>query len=153
MPTSALQEGDLRASVISRFRRVATAPDQERKFPVGPASAKKLGYDLAEIDALPSTVTESFCGVGNPFLIGEPLPGQTVLDLGCGAAFDTLLAAHRVGASGKVIGVDMTPEMIAKAQSNAESLGVLNIELLLGEVEVLPLADSSIDLVTSNGCQ
>jgi SAM-dependent methyltransferase len=142
---------DLRASVIDRFRRIATAPNQERKFPIGPASAKKLGYDAAEVDALPSSVTESFCGVGNPFLMDEPLPAQTVLDLGSGAGFDALLAAQMVGQHGKVIGLDMAPEMIAKARSNAESLGVMNVELLLGEVEALPLADSSVDLVISNG--
>ena len=119
MPTRASRRDDLRATVIDRFRRVATAPDQERKFPVGPESAKKLGYEPAEIAALPSAVTESFCGVGNPFSIGEPQPGQTVLDLGCGAGFDALLAAQSVGATGKVIGVDMTPEMIAKARTNA----------------------------------
>ena len=85
MPTNDPQWDDLRASVIDRFRRVAAAPDLERKFPIGPASAKRLGYDPAEVDALPASVTESFCGVGNPFLIGKPLPGQTVLDLGCGA--------------------------------------------------------------------
>jgi SAM-dependent methyltransferase len=151
MPTGDLREGDLRASVIDRFRSVATAPYQERKFDIGPESAKNLGYDPAEVDALPTSVTESFCGVGNPFSLGEPQPGQTVLDLGCGSGFDTLLAARRVGASGKVIGVDMTPEMIAKARTNAESLGVMNVEFLLGEVEALPLPDSSVDLVISNG--
>src|SRR4051812_49117382 len=75
MPTRDSPEGDLRTSVIDRFRRVATAPDQERKFPIGPASAKRLGYDPAEVDALPASVTESFCGVGNPFSMGDPLPG------------------------------------------------------------------------------
>jgi ubiquinone/menaquinone biosynthesis C-methylase UbiE len=137
--------------VIDRFRRVAAAPDLERKFPIGPASAKRLGYDAAEVDALPASVTESFCGVGNPISLGEPQPGQTVLDLGCGAGFDTLLAAQRVGTSGEIIGVDMTPEMIAKARCAAESLGVMNIEFLLGEIEALPLADSSVDLAISNG--
>ena len=117
MPTESQQPRTLRASVIDRFRRVAIAPDQERKFPVGPESAKKLGYEPAEVDAFPSAVTESFCGVGNPFSLGQPLPGQTVLDLGCGAGFDTLLAAKRVGPNGKVIGMDMTPEMIAKART------------------------------------
>jgi SAM-dependent methyltransferase len=151
MPTTDSQEGALRASVIDRFRRAATAPDQERKFPVGPESAKKLGYDAAEVDALPASVTESFCGVGNPLSLGEPQPGQTVLDLGCGAGFDTLLAAQRVGTSGKVIGVDMTPEMIAKARSNAASLGLMNVEVVLGEIDALPLSDSSVDLVISNG--
>ena len=151
MPTKAPQRDVLRASIIDRFRRVANAPEQERKFPVGPDSAKRLGYEPAEVDALPSIVTESFCGVGNPFSLGEPQPGQTVLDLGCGAGFDTLLAAQGVGASGKVIGVDMTPEMIAKARRNVEALGLANIELILCEIEALPLADSSVDLVISNG--
>ncbi len=151
MPTTAPRWDDLRASVIDRFRKVATAPDQERKFPVGPMSAKRLGYDPAEVDDLPSSVTESFCGVGNPFLMGEPLPAQTVLDLGCGAGFDTLLAARRVGPHGKVIGVDMTPEMIAKARTHVETLGLMNVEFVLGEVEALPLAACSADLLISNG--
>jgi len=137
--------------VIDRFRWVATAPDQERKFPVGPESAKKLGYEPAEVDALPFAVTESFCGAGNPFSLGQPLPGETVLDLGCGAGFDTLLAAQRVGPNGKVIGLDMTPEMIAKARHNASLLGVTNIEFIQGEIESLPLPDASVDLVISNG--
>ena len=145
MPTNAPQGDTLRASVIDRFRRVATAPDQERKFPVGPESAKTLGYQVAEVDAFPSAVTESFCGVGNPFSMGKPQPGQIVLDLGCGAGFDTLLAARRVGASGKVMGIDMTPEMIAKARTNAKNLGLMNVELVLGETEDLPLPDASIE--------
>jgi SAM-dependent methyltransferase len=151
MPATDPQVDALRASVIDRFRRVATAPDQERRFPVGPESAKKLGYDAVQIDALPGFVTESFWGVGNPFLMSEPLPGQTILDVGCGAGFDTLLAAQNVGPNGWVIGVDMTPQMIAKARCAAESLGLMNVEFLLGEVEALPLADSSVDLVISNG--
>ena len=151
MPTQSQQPDNLRASVIDRFRKVATAPDQETKFPVGPESAKKLGYDPCEVDALPSAVTESFCGVGNPFSMGEPQPGQTILDLGCGAGFDTLLAAQRVGPNGKVIGIEMTPEMIVKARNNAETLGLANVELFLGEIEHLPLPDASVDLVISNG--
>jgi arsenite methyltransferase len=96
MPHETSHPGDLRASVIDRFSRIATAPEQERGFPVGPESAKRLGYDDAEVDALPASLTESFCGVGNPFRLGEPQSGQVVLDLGCGAGFDTLLAAKRV---------------------------------------------------------
>src|SRR5271157_2742638 len=151
MPTQTQQPENLHDSVIDRFRKVAIAPDQERRFPVGPESAKKLGYFPAEVDALPSAVTESFCGVGNPFSLGDPQPAQTVLDLGCGAGFDTLLTARRVGATGTVIGVDMTPEMIVKARTNAENLGLMNVELVLGEIEDLPLPDASFDLVISNG--
>jgi arsenite methyltransferase len=142
---------DLRASVIDRFSRIATTPDQERKFPVGPESAKKLGYDPADVDAMPSAVTESFCGVGNPFSLGEPQPGQTVLDLGCGAGFDTLLAERKVGTSGKVVGLDITPEMIAKACHNATLLDATNVMFLLWEMESLPITDASVDLVISNG--
>ncbi len=95
------------ASVINRFRMVATAPHRERTFPVGAESAKWLGYDAAVVDTLPPTLTESFCGVGNPFALGEPQPDHVVLDLGCGAGFDTLLAAQSVGPNGKVIGLDL----------------------------------------------
>ncbi len=151
MPTQSQQPENLRDSVIDRFRKVATAPEQERKFPVGPESAKKLGYEPAEVDALPSAAIESFCGVGNPFSMGDPQPGQTVLDLGCGAGFDTLLAARRVGFTGKVIGVNMTPDMITKARHNASLLGMSNVCFIEGEIENLPLPDVSVDLVISNG--
>ena len=96
----------IRAAVEQRFAQVARSPGKERKFPVGPASAKKLGYDPPEIDALPTSVTESFCGVGNPLGLGEVRPGQVVLDLGSGPGMDSLLAARRVGPTGKVVGVD-----------------------------------------------
>jgi arsenite methyltransferase len=94
MPTTT---AEIRAAVEQRFAQVARSPDQETKFPVGPASAKKLGYDPQEIDALPPSVTESFCGVGNPLGLGELLPGQTVLDLGSGPGLDSLCAARRAG--------------------------------------------------------
>jgi arsenite methyltransferase len=145
------QPENLRASVIDHFSQIATMPAEERKFPVGPESAKKLGYDAAEVDALPSAVTESFCGVGNPFSLGEPEPGQIVLDLGCGAGFDALLAAKKVSPNGKVIGIDMTPEMIAKAHHNASLLGVSNVMFLRWEIESLPIRDASVDLMISNG--
>jgi len=151
MTTEFRQLSNLRASVIDRFRGVAIAPAQERKFPVGPESARKLGYAPSEVDALPSAVTESFCGVGNPFSMGAPQPGQSILDLGCGAGFDSLLAARCVGPSGKAIGIDMTPEMLAKARHNASLIGVTNVEFFRGEIESLPLPDGSVDVVISNG--
>jgi SAM-dependent methyltransferase len=141
----------IRAAVEQRFAQVARSPKQERKFPVGPASAKKLGYDPQEIDALPPSVTESFCGVGNPLGLEEVRPGQAVLDLGSGPGLDSLLAARRVGPSGKVIGVDLCPEMVEKALRNASLLGLHNVEFVNTRIENLPLPDGSVDVVISNG--
>ena len=118
MPTQSEQPDDLRGSVIDRFGKVADTPSQERKFPVGPEIAKKLGYEHAEVDALPSAVTESFCGVGNPFSLDDPQLGQTVLDLGCGAGLDTLLAARKVTPNGKGSLLDGLSHIILDAGSN-----------------------------------
>ena len=111
-----ITDNEIRNQIRERFARIAESPDSERVFPVGPESAKQLGYDAEEIDALPSKVTESFSGVGNPLALGELNAGQSVLDLGCGAGLDSILAARRVGATGKVTGVDMTDAMLDKAQ-------------------------------------
>jgi len=142
---------EIRAAVEQRFAQVARSPEQERKFPVGSASAKKLGYDPPEIDALPASVTESFCGVGNPLGLGDVRPGQTVLDLGSGPGMDSLLAARRVGPTGKVVGVDLCPEMVEKARRNAGLLGLHNVEFVNAGIEKLPLPDASVDVVISNG--
>lgn len=142
---------ELRATVKDRFAKVAQAPDQETRFPVGPASAKKLGYDPNEIDALPPSATDSFCGVGNPLGLGELRAGETVLELGSGPGMDSLLAARRVGPTGKVVGVDLCDEMIAKARHNAELLSLNNVEFVKAEIEQLPLPDESADVVISNG--
>jgi SAM-dependent methyltransferase len=142
---------EISAAVEQRFAQVARLPDQERKFPVGPASAKNLGYDPQEIDALPISVTESFCGVGNPLGLGAVLPGQTVLDLGSGPGLDSLLAARRVGPTGKVVGVDLCLEMVEKARRNAVLLGLHNVEFLHAGIEKLPLPDASVDVAISNG--
>ena len=141
----------IRARIEERFVRVALEPQEKQPFSIGPDSAKRLGYDAAEIDALPPTVTESFAGVGNPLGLGEIAPGQTVLDLGSGAGMDSLLAARRVGRAGKVIGVDVTEAMLAKARRNASALGVENVEFRRAEAADLPLPDGSVDVVISNG--
>ncbi len=123
----------------------------ERKFPVGPDSARRLGYDAAEIDALPPRATESFAGVGNPLALGALRAGEVVLDLGCGAGMDCLLAAGRVGPTGRVIGVDTTGPMVEKARANALAAGVGNAEFHLGEADHLPFDDGTVDVVISNG--
>ena len=141
----------IRQMVEERFVKVATAPHDERKFPVGPESAKALGYDANEIDTLPRSVTESFCGVGNPLRLRELGPGETVLDLGSGAGLDCILAAQKVGPAGKVIGVDMTDAMVDQAQHNVGVIGLGNVEVRQGHLEELPLEDDSVDVVISNG--
>jgi len=141
----------IQAAVSERFTRVALSPGEERRFPVGPDSAKTLGYDPEEIDGLPFSVTESFSGVGNPLALGEVCPGETVLDLGSGSALDSILAARRVGPTGKVIGVEMTPAMIDKARANVQALGLKNVEFLHAGIEEIPLPDASADLAMSNG--
>ena len=141
----------IRARIEERFVRVALEPQEKQPFAIGPDSAKRLGYDAAEIDALPPTVTESFAGVGNPLGLGEITPGQTVLDLGSGAGMDSLLAARRVGRAGKVIGVDVTEAMLVKARRNASALGVENVEFRRAEAADLPLPDGAADVVISNG--
>src|SRR5262245_58922184 len=142
---------EIRAAVEQHFAQVARSPDQEQKFPVGPASAKKRGYDPQEIDALPPSVTESFCGVGNPLGLGDVRPGQAVLDLGSGPGVDSLLAARRVGPTGKVVGVDLCPEMVEKVRRNAGLLGLRNVEFVQAGIEKLPLSDGAVDVVISNG--
>lgn len=146
-PTSA----ELQASVKARFAQVARSPEQERKFPIGPASAKTLGYDPQEIDDLPQAVSESFCGVGNPLGLGELSAGHTVLDLGSGPGLDSVLAARRVGPTGQVVGVDLCDEMIAKARQNADLLDLNNVEFMNAQIERVPLPDESVDVVISNG--
>ncbi|MEJ5357882.1 MAG: arsenite methyltransferase [Desulfobacterales bacterium] len=111
--------------------------------------AEKIGYSPEELEQVPEGANLGL-GCGNPVALAALEQGQTVLDLGSGAGFDCFLAARAVGPTGRVIGVDMTPEMIAKARSNAERAGVRNVEFRLGEIEALPVADRTIDVILSN---
>jgi SAM-dependent methyltransferase len=141
----------IRADIKRRFAAVAVSPQQEKKFPVGAASAKRLGYDGAEIDAMPTSVTNSFAGVGDPLALGQLREGNTVLDLGCGAGLDSIRASRRVGPAGRVIGVDFSVEMVEKAKRNAKAVGANNAEFRNGEADALSVEDGSVDIVISNG--
>lgn len=112
-------------------------------------SAGLLGYSDREMDAVPEGADLGL-GCGNPTAIAALRPGQTVLDLGAGGGFDCFIAAHQVGPTGKVIGVDMTPDMVALARSNARKVKATNVEFRLGEIEHLPVADASVDVILSN---
>jgi SAM-dependent methyltransferase len=111
--------------------------------------SKDIGYTDDEIKAVPEGANLGL-GCGNPIALASLKPGETVLDLGSGAGFDCFLAAARVGKGGKVIGVDMTPEMLDKARANAQKGGYKNVEFRLGEIEHLPVADNSADVIISN---
>jgi len=141
----------VQAQIQERFGRIAATPEEEQRFPVGPESAKRLGYEPEEIDRLPRPVTLSFCGVGCPLALEELHPGETVLDLGCGAGLDCFLAARRVGPAGTVVGVDMTENMIDKARHHATALGLENVMFFLGRVESLPLDDETVEVAIANG--
>lgn len=142
----------LRAEVRTMYSRVATSPDGEFHFHRGPGyAATSLGYDAAELAALPADVTSSFAGVGNPHAIGRMPGGATVVDIGCGAGTDLLLAARRVGPHGRAIGVDMTHEMRQRASEGAAACGLGNVEVRDGDATRLPVEDRSVDVVISNG--
>jgi len=114
------------------------------------ASLKTIGYSEDEIKNLPTTVTGASCGCGNPAGLADLKEGETVLDLGAGGGIDCLLAAEKVGPKGKVIGVDLSEEMIKLAKKNAEKMKVKNVEFRLGDMENLPVEDETIDVVISN---
>lgn len=113
------------------------------------AQARTLGYSSEDLAAIPAGANLGL-GCGNPVALASLQPGQTVLDLGAGAGFDAFLAARAVGPTGRVIGVDMTPEMVTKARANARKSAYANIEFRLGEIEALPVADASVDVIISN---
>ncbi len=142
----------LRSEVSKIYSRVATDPDGDFHFHRGPAYASEfLGYDPGELAALPAECTASFAGIANPHTIASILQGETVLDIGCGAGMDLLLAARRVGPNGRAIGVDMTKTMRDRARASAAAAGANNVEVHESDATALPLPDASVDVVISNG--
>ena len=141
----------LREEVKIKYREVALDPNGKYHFHTGRYLAKYLGYDQNFVASLPDAAVESFSGVANPFSLQPLSKGERVVDVGSGAGFDSFVAAHQVGATGKVIGVDMTAEMVAKSRSTACKLGLTNVEFREGLAEQLPIDDAWADVVISNG--
>jgi SAM-dependent methyltransferase len=140
----------LKTEIRKTYASVSESPETEFIFPTGRAWAEDLGYP-PELASVPDATVESFAGVANPFSLGALERGERVLDLGSGAGTDSLVAAQMVGADGAVAGIDMTPEMVAKARASADRMGLGNVSFTEGEAERLPFAAESFDVVISNG--
>jgi len=140
----------LKSEIKKTYARVSTKPEEDFMFPTGRAWAEDLEYPV-ELTGVSDLAVESFAGVANPFSLGRLEPGERVLDLGCGAGTDSLVAAQMVAPEGSVVGIDMTREMLDKARRAAGVMGAGNVEFVESEAEQLPLADASFDVVISNG--
>jgi arsenite methyltransferase len=151
MTTRTLDVQDLRTRVRQMYRDVALHPERDYHFETGRALAVRLGYPADELDAVPAGAVDSFAGVGHFLDLADIRAGETVLDLGSGSGLDSLLAARRVGGNGRVIGVDMTDEQLAKARVLAVGAGLGQVEFRHGYLEDPPVPDSSVDVVISNG--
>jgi SAM-dependent methyltransferase len=147
-----LDVATLKREIQTIYGRVATSPDGQFHFHRGPAYAvERLGYDAALLATLPADVTASFAGVGNPHAIAPMPKGAVVLDIGCGAGMDLLLAARAVGPHGHAIGVDMTESMRCRAAVGAAACGFDHVEVRDGDATSLPVETGSVDVVISNG--
>ena len=141
----------LRTQVRDKYRDVANDPHGTHHFHTGRPLATRLGYDQAVVDSLPDRAVESFAGVGNPFSLRRLETGERVVDVGSGAGFDSLIAATQVGPNGRVIGIDMTPEMLTKSRATAGQLDFDHVEFREGLAETMPVEDGWADVVISNG--
>ena len=142
---------ELREEVKSKYREVALEPHGDYHFHTGRRLAAKLGYDDAVVDPMPDAAVESFAGMANPLSLRPVQRGERVVDLGAGGGFDCFIAAQQVGPEGRVVGVDMTEEMLEKSRNTARLMGLDHLEFREGIIEELPVADGWADMVISNG--
>lgn len=141
----------LRSAIREEYKTVADNPDHGFHFHTGRPLASMLGYDTAWLEGIPEESIASFAGTGNPFTLGELKPGDRIVDVGSGAGIDSLIAAKMVGPTGRVVGVDMTPAMLAKARKAGQDAGLKNVEFREGFGEALPVYEGWADVVISNG--
>ena len=141
----------LREEVKSKYRDVARNPHGEHHFHTGRPLARRLGYDSSLVDSMPDAAVESFAGVANPFSLRALDSGEKVVDAGSGGGFDCFVAANQVGPQGKVVGIDMLPEMLEKSRKTTALMGLTQVEFREGLLEKIPVQDGWADVVISNG--
>jgi arsenite methyltransferase len=142
---------DLRQAISQEYEAVAQTPDKGFHFHTGRRLAAIVEYQPEWLEGIPESVIDSFAGTGNPFSVGTIVPGESVIDIGCGAGIDSFIAAKKVGPTGRVIGVDMTEAMLDKARKARESMGYSQLHFEHGIMEDLPIADNWGDVIISNG--
>lgn len=141
----------IRRAILRKYAQVAISSQGQFRYPTGRAGLAGQGYDAALLARLPQAALDGFVGVGNPLSLALPRPGETVLDIGCGAGVDTLLAALLVGPDGLALGLEFSPAMAAVGQANQRRSGLANARFVQGSAEALPLADACCDVIISNG--
>ena len=153
MTTQITQEDleQISAGIRRKYARVADNPEGQFKYPTGRAGLEALKYDTTLIGRLPDEVAASYCGIGNPFSLGEIRGGDAVLDIGCGAGVDAILAAMMTGPGGNVVGVDIVPEMLERAEANLKRMDLRHVTFQSDSGEHLPFPDCHFDVVISNG--
>jgi len=151
METLAVDPSALREEVKNKYRDVACNPHGEFHFHTGRPLTRRLGYDEAVVGPMPDVAVESFAGVANPFSLRSLVRGEKVVDAGSGGGFDSFIAAHQVGPEGRVVGIDMLPEMLDKSRNSAKLMGLGHVEFREGILEEIPVEDGWADVVISNG--
>jgi SAM-dependent methyltransferase len=141
----------VREEIRDKYRLVARSTAGCFRYPTGREGIVLLGYDTGLLAGLPDTVVEGFCGVGNPWSIAPVAAGAAILDIGCGTGFDLIVASRLTGNRGRVMGIDLTAEMIDRAQQSIRLAGAANVETVMVEDERIPAADATFDVVVSNG--
>jgi SAM-dependent methyltransferase len=150
-PAAGLDVDELRRAIQEEYAAVAAEPERGFHFHTGRPLARMLGYDDAWLAGIPEPTIASFAGTGNPFSLGPVRRGEHVVDVGCGAGLDSLIASRMIAADGRVVGVDMTPAMLEKARTSAALMGATNVDFREGYAEALPVEDDWADVVISNG--